>query len=156
MTPKDYIYALAILVTFSLGVWNLIQTYRATRKASYINTVTSQRVLWIEQMRQDVSKFVGLTHTWAMSELEGSESGADLLKEIDRLRYVIRLRLNPDDTPDLAIAALIEQIPKLTHESKRDELLTVLEKLTTETQNMLKKEREKVKEESKDGDNKEK
>ena len=156
MTPKDYIYALAILVTFSLGVWNLIQTYRATRKASYINTVTSQRVLWIEQMRQDVSKFVGLTHTWAMSELEGSESEADLLKEIDRLRYVIRLRLNPDDTPDLAIAALIEQIPKLTHESKRDELLTALEKLTTETQNMLKNEWEKVKEESKDGDIKEK
>ena len=155
MTPKDYIYGLAIIVTLGLGVWNLIQTHRATRKASFINTVTSQRVLWIEQMRQDVSKFVGLTHTWAMSELEGSDSETDVIKEIDRLRYVIRLRLNPDDTPDRKIASLIKQIPKLTHESKRDELLTALEKLTTETQNMLKDEWEKVKQESKDGDLKE-
>ena len=77
------------------------------------------------------------------------------MKEIDRLRHVIRLRLNPDDTPDRKIAALVKRIPELTHESKREELLTVLESLTVATQEMLKDEWEKVKAESKDGDLKE-
>src|ERR1700739_2834938 len=96
---KDYVYCFGIFVTLALGVWNLIQGYRATRKASFINTVTAQRVLWLEQMRQDVAKFVGLTHTWARSDLEGSASESEVLKEIDQLRHVIRLRLNPDDAP---------------------------------------------------------
>jgi hypothetical protein len=150
--PKDYIYALAILVTLGLGVWNLVQGHRATRKASFINTVTAQRVLWIEQMRQDVSQFVGLTHTWAMSSHERTQPEAEVLKEIDRLRHVIRLRLNPDDTPDRKIAALVKLIPTLTHESKHAELFTALEHLIVATQEMLKAEWEKVKAESKDGD----
>jgi hypothetical protein len=155
LEPKDYIYAIGIVVTLGLGIWNFIQAHRATRKASFINTVTAQRVLWIEQMRQDVSMFVGLTHTWAMSDLEDKPSGHEVLKDIDRLRHVIRLRLNPDDPPDKKIAALVKKVPELTHESKRSELLTTLEELTTATQDMLKTEWEKVKAESKDGDLKE-
>ena len=153
--PKDYIYGLGILVTLVLGVWNYIQVHRATRKSSFINTVTAQRVLWIEQMRQDVSKFIGLTHNWAMSSLEGKTSEPEVLKEIDQLRHVIRLRLNPDDTPDRKIAGLVKRVPELTHESKRKELLAVLEELTTATQEMLKAGWEKVKAEAKDGDLKE-
>lgn len=152
MEDKNFIYAVGILVTLGLGIWNFIQGYRATRKASFINTVTSQRLLWIEQMRQDVSKYVGLTHTWVMSNLEGTKAEPEMLQEIDRLRYVIRLRLNPDDTPDRKIAALIKKIPKLTDVSNQEELLLSLEQLTTETQDMLKNEWEKVKAESKDGD----
>ena len=155
MEPKDYIYAFGILVTLGLGIWNFVQGYYATRKASFINTVTAQRVLWIEQMRQDVSTFVGLTHTWAMSSLEGTPPEPEMLKEIDRLRHVIRLRLNPDDTPDRDIAKLVKRIPVLTHESQREELLESLEALTIATQEMLKVEWEKIKAESKDGDLKE-
>jgi hypothetical protein len=103
-------------------------------------------------MRQDVAKYVGLTHTWATSNLEGTTSESDVLKELDRLRHVIRLRLNPDDTPDRKIAALVKKIPDLTHESKRGELLSALDELTVATQEMLKDEWEKVKAESKDGD----
>ena len=62
------------------------------------------------------------------------------------------MRLNPDDTPDRKIAALLKEIPDLTHESKRPELLRALEKLTVESQQMIKDEWEKVKAESKDGD----
>lgn len=152
MEAKDYVYALGILATFALGIWNLIQGQRSARKASFINTVTSQRVLWLEQMRQDVAKFIGLTHTWAMSELEGTDAGQEMLQEIDRLRHVIRLRLNPKDSPDIEIASLIKKIPNLTHESQRDELREALEALTVATQKMLKDEWDKVKRESKDGD----
>jgi hypothetical protein len=63
MEAKDYVLLIGVGVTLLLGVWNLIQGYRTTRKTSFINTVTSLRILWIEQLRQDVAKFSGLTHT---------------------------------------------------------------------------------------------
>ncbi len=149
---KDYVLWAGVLVTFVLGVWNAIQGYYATRKASFINNVTSQRVKWIEQLRQDISAFSGLTHTWCSSELEGKPEEREVLQELDRLRHIIRLRLNPDGTPDRKITALIKLIPELTHVSKRAELLAALEELTTTTQELLKEEWEKVKAESKDGD----
>lgn len=152
MDAKDYIYAIGILVTLVLGIWNLIQVYRATRKASFINTVTNQRVKWIEQLRQDISTFSGLTHTWCSSELEGRPEELEVLKEIDKLRHVIRLRLNPDGTLDKKIESLVQRIPEVTHISMRKELLSTLEELTATTQKLLKEEWEKVKAESKDGD----
>ena len=103
-------------------------------------------------MRQDVASFVGLTHNWAMSSEEEQSNKTEYLKEIDRLRYVIRLRLNPVDTPDRKITALIKEIPELTHESQRDKLEKKLEELTVATQEMLKDEWEKVKKESLEGD----
>lgn len=156
MEAKDYVYGAGIVVTLVLGVWNFVQGHRATRKASFINTVTAQRVKWLEKMRQDVAKFVGLTHHWAMASFEGTSTDSAVLQEIDRLKYVIRLRLNPDDTPDRKIAALIKRIPELTDQSQIHELLRELDNLTTITQEMLKAEWEKVKAESKDGDLKEK
>lgn len=152
MEAKDYIYAAGIGVTFILGVWNFFQGYRATRKASFVNTVTSQRVKWIEQIRQDIAAFSGLTHTWCQSGLEGTAEEVTVLKELDRLRHLIRLRLNPDGTLDRQITALIKRIPELTHESQRPALLSALEELTTTSQALLKEEWEKVKAESKDGD----
>lgn len=152
MEAKDWVYALGIFATFVLGIWNLVQGRRSARKASFINTVTAQRILWLEKMRQDVATFVGLTHTWAMSGMVGKDAEPAMLKEIDRLRHVIRLRLNPDDSTDVEIASLIKEISDLTHEFQHEELLATLEKLTVATQKMLKAEWDKVKRESKDGD----
>jgi len=150
------IYGIGILLTVALGVWNLVTNYRATRRTSFINTVTSQRVKWIEQLRQDISAFSGLTHTWCFSELEGKPEEAEVTKEIDRLRHVIRLRLNPEGFHDRKIAELILKIPELTHISKREELKKALDDLTITTQFLLKEEWEKVKAEAKDGNLKEK
>jgi len=151
MDTKDVAYTISIFLTFLLGVWNLVQSYRATRKTTFINTVTSQRVKWIEQLRQDVSSFSGLTRTWCFSDLEGKPHEHDILKEIDRLRHVIRLRLNPDGAHDRKIERLIADIPNLTHISQRDQLRTALEDLTVTTQKLLKEEWEKVKSEAEHG-----
>ena len=151
MDAKDWIYGLGIVLTFAIGVWNLVSAYRTTRKTSFINTVTSQRVKWIEQLRQDVSALSGLTHAWCFSNLEGKPQEFEVLKEIDRLRHVIRLRLNPDGTHDRKIQALISKIPELTHESQQAQLKAALDELTTETQLLLKEEWEKVKREAEHG-----
>ncbi len=155
MEVKDIIYGLGILLTFALGGWNLLSNYRASRRTSFINTVTAQRIKWIEQLRQDISAFSGLTHTWCFSELEGKPEEAAILKEIDRLRHLIRLRLNPSGTHDQEIEELIQRIPQFTHVTKRGELKQTIEQITVATQKLLKEEWDKVKEESKYGDLKE-
>jgi hypothetical protein len=73
------------------------------------------------------------------------------LKEIDRLRHVIRLRLNPAGPLDQRIEYLIDEIPKLTNITFRDRLTQALDELTTTTQKLLKEEWEKVKDEAERG-----
>lgn len=69
MDAKDIAYIVSILLTFLVGVWNLVLNYRNTRRTNYINTVTAQRVKWLEQIRQDISSFCGITYTWHYSDL---------------------------------------------------------------------------------------
>lgn len=151
METKDIFYALGIVLTFILGVWNLVNTYYISRKTSFINTVTAQRVKWIEQLRLDISKFCGLTHTWCFSDLTGKPQEFEVLKNIDELRHVIRLRLNPEGTQDKKIEDFIAKIPELTGVSKREELKISLNELVESTQILLKEEWEKVKRESEEG-----
>lgn len=86
----------------------------------------------------------------------GKPEEFDLLKEIDRLRYYIRLQLNPDGDHDKKIEALIEQIPDLTDEKQIEKLKLKTNELIGVSQKLLKEEWEKFKEESKRGDLKEK
>jgi len=151
MDSKDVAYIIGILLTFLLGVWNLVQSYRATRKSSFINTVTSERVKWIEKLRRDISRFLSFF----------SETGEKLLEqkvpqEIDRLRHVIRLRLNPDGEQDRKIEKLIAEIPTLADILQQQRLSRALEELTVATQKLLKEEWDKVKIEAEYGNIKDK
>ncbi len=149
MNGSEIFYGLGIIGTFALGVWNLIANYKATRRTGFINTVTNQRVQWIEQLRQDISTFSGLTHTWCGAFAQNKR---EILKEIDRLRYVIPLRLNPEGEHDKKITELILKIPDLTDISRREDLKCALKDLIIHTQFLLKEEWEKVKSEAKNGD----
>jgi hypothetical protein len=133
-----------IALTFAIGVWNLVLSYRTTRKTGYINTVTNQRVKWIEQLRQDIATFAGLTYTWSFSQAEGKPQEFEMLRDVDRLRYVIRLRLTPDGTHDRKIKALVAKIPELTHTVNQAELKDALDELVVTSQSLLKEEWQKV------------
>ena len=157
METKDWFYAFGILATAVVSVWNIVNHYRVNKRTTFINTVTSERVKWLDKLRHNISSFCGLTHTWCMSEMEGKPEEYELLTELDKLRYLIRLQLNPkteDGKPnaDKKIEELISKIPSLTHESKKEELKTALDELIITSQVLLKDEWEKVKEEAKKGD----
>ena len=152
MDWKDAFYSLGIVLTFVIGVWNIVGNYRVSRRTVFINTVTAERVKWIEKLRANISAFCGLTHTWRFSEIEGKPSELDVVKELDRLRYLIRLQLNPKGTLDKQIEALIARIPNLTHSSQQTELTAALNQLVETTQQLLKEEWEKVKDETQRGD----
>lgn len=151
MEPKDYVLAAGVVVTLLLGVWNAVVNHRSNRRTTFINTVTSQRIKWIEQLRQDIGAFCGLAYHWSHSEMEGKQGEGDMLKELDRLRHVIRLRLNPLGEHDRTTEALIEEIPRYTDPRRRNELVDALERMTWTTQALLKEEWEKVKRESEHG-----
>ena len=154
---KDIFYIVGIILTFVIGVWNIFINYRQSRRTGFINTVTSERVKWIEKLRQNISTFCGLTYNWCYSQLESKPEETEILREIDKLRHLIRLQLNPDPNSKLErkIEELIERIPELTHIDHRNELRDSLNELVKTSQSLLKEEWDKVKAESKRGDLKE-
>ena len=151
MDSKEVVLAAGVLVTLVLGLWNLWANLRTNKRTTFINTVTSQRIKWIEQLRLDIGAFCGLTYHWSHTDIEGKPSEAEILKEVDRLRHVIRLRLNPKGEHDRAIEALIEEIPRYTDPSQQKELSAALERLVRVSQALLKEEWDKVKRESEEG-----
>jgi hypothetical protein len=160
--PKDTALLVGTGVTFLLGVFtlclgiwnanenrrNALANQRLGERTTFVNIVTSQRIKWIEQLRQDIGAFSGIVYHWSHSEMAGKAGEGDLLKEMDRLRHVIRLRLNPLGEHDKTIEKLIEEIPHYTDPQRQTELVDALERLTKATQALLKEEWDKVKRES--------
>lgn len=147
--PKDIVLAAGVVVTLLLGLWNSFANFRSGQRTMFVNTVTSQRIKWIEQLRQDISTFSGLVYHWAMTDLTDTKEEQQIVKEIDRLNHVIRLRLNPAGTYDKVIEGLLAEIPKHTEDQAK--IKELLEQLTVTSQALLKEEWEKVKAESKKG-----
>ena len=146
---KDFVVALGIAVTLLLGLWNLWVSHRTSRRTSFVNTVTSQRIKWVEQLRQDIGAFSGLAYHWSCTNIEGEEEKRKIIIELDRLRYVIRLRLNPKGALDAKIEKLVESISRVSED--QDEVTKILEELTVASQALLKEEWDKVKAESEYG-----
>lgn len=151
MEPKDYVLAGGVIVTLVLGIWNAFANHRINRRTTFVNTVTSQRIKWIEQLRQDIGAFCGIVYHWSHSEMEGKPEEGEMIREFDRLRHVIRLRLNPLGELDQTIESLIKEIPHYTDPRQQNKLADALERMTKATQTLLKEEWDKVKCESENG-----
>jgi hypothetical protein len=153
--PKDYVAFIGILATLLLGLYNAVQNYRNSKRTTFINTVTSERVKWIEKLRRSISTFCGLAHYWRFSTVKGSDDEREKLEEIDKLRHLIALQLNPHGAIDKEIQKLVGDIVSMSSgycQVSDDDYRRHLETLTEKTQQLLKAEWEKVKEESIRGD----
>ena len=149
---KDDFYALGIVLTTILGAWNLANNYRLSRRTAFINTVTAERVKWIERLRDNLSKFCSLILTWNALGSLGAQANAEHMKEIIRLQHVIRLQLNPVGDHDKEIERLIMETCGLIDTDKSSELNNSIREIVSVSQKLLKAEWDKVKEESKRGD----
>src|SRR5207249_1645052 len=103
--------------TFAVAAANLVYAIVSTGKTRYINAITTARINWIQSLREKVSRFSGLAYHWAITPL-GSDASQNLIEESDILRVLIRLHLNPHDTEDRRMMALLEEIPKFTDPSQ--------------------------------------
>lgn len=149
MTTTEIVMLIGIGLTFLIGILNLVITFKNVRKTTFINSVTSSRIKYIQELRESISKLCGLAHSYAnkIYKLE-SKDVWELHKEADNLRYLIRLYLNPeDDYWDNKIISLIDEI---LLKSDKDPTESINE-LITITQYLLKLEWEGAKRESEVG-----
>jgi hypothetical protein len=148
MSAKDILYCIGLAVTAALGVANLLYTHRATKRADFIRTVTNERVKWIENLRQNVAAYVARASYCLLMMKEDDSKVNSVVEELDRIAYLIRLQLNPNEEPDKELETLLRKMPGITKMETRQEFMQGCEKVVTLTQTLLKKEWEKVKKEA--------
>lgn len=154
MELKDKISLLAIAATFLVAAANFIYSIRNNRKTSFVNTVTTSRLRWIDSLRDKVAAFISVTASILNPEMKtGAPQEINALRrERDTLMHQIILHLNPNDVEDQAIHRSVEEVAELTHRGAyTPELHKLLVNLRTATQTYLKKEWTRVKRESKSG-----
>lgn len=137
-----------LIAAVSLG-WTI--TYN--RRTTFINTVTSERTKWIAKLRDNLSMFVGKSQTfmWMSKDKVTTEKLDDLRRELDILRYEIKLQLNPTDYPDKLIIQKINEIPNLVSHQDAKTVSAAIDELINLGQRLLKTEWEKVKAEALQG-----
>lgn len=147
---KDKIAIVGIIATFIIAAINLIYMVINNRQTTFVNTVTSSRLKWIESLRDKISTFIAVIAQILSPELASKDSDvAALLRERDTLMHQIILHLNPHDAEDQAIQQLIEKAVTLSRGGTYGtELQTSLLDLRNATQAYLKKEWTRVKQES--------
>ena len=149
MTTTEIITLISIGLTFLVGLFNLFITFKNVRKTAFINSVTTSRIKYIQDLRESISRFCALAHSYnqRVYKLEKAEVW-ELHKEADTLKFLIRLYLNPEDEYwDNKIIELINQI-LLKSDSDPAE---PIDELITITQYLLKLEWEGAKRESEIG-----
>lgn len=149
MAATEIVMLIGIGLTFFVGVFNLIITFRNVRKTAFINSVTASRIQYIQDLRESISRFCALAYSYnSRVYLITKEEVWNLHKEADTLKFLIRLYLNPEDEYwDNKIIALIDQIVIKTDKDP----VPHINELITITQYLLKLEWEGAKRESEVG-----
>ncbi len=147
---KDILLWAGLVVTLALGLVNLYFNLRVARRATFINTVTSERVKWIAKVRNDVSTLCSLCDQWMLHRTQ--DSTPELQRKIEQMRNEIRLQLNPNDIEDQDIERLLARLPSWTNSMTPEEYWKLQALLVDATQAMLKREWDKVKDEAVRGD----
>lgn len=146
----DFFVLAGVGLTFLLGLINLYFTLRTGKRTAFINTVTSERVKWIDNVRKNVSSLCSLCDQWVRHRTQ--DSTPELQRQIEQLKNEVRLQLNPSDKEDKEIARLLDRLPNFNQTIAIEDYGSLQMELVAATQAMLKREWDKVKEESIHGD----
>jgi hypothetical protein len=148
MPASDAIAITGIALTFLVSAANLTFSLRNSNKTIFVNTVSSSRLKWIDSLRDKVSEFMAVSAQLAQSA--SASSGVESLSlQRDTLLHEIVLHLNPRDTEDQKIRILADHVCELTADKGRSpELARALIELRDATGIYLKKEWNRVKQES--------
>ncbi|MCW3071114.1 MAG: hypothetical protein JWO44_1004 [Bacteroidetes bacterium] len=155
MELKDIITIAGITLTFIIGLTGLVISLLNSKKTIFINSVTASRTKWIETVRNSISEFCGLTLYLSITPLRDSERN-EIIQKINRLRFIINLQLNRNDSFDKRLIKNIDMIVDLTNstqlqEPEKETIKNKIIELVSLTQDLLKLEWEGVKEETKKG-----
>ena len=150
MESKDIIAIAGIGVTFIVSSANLAYSLWNNKRTSFVNTVTTSRLKWIDSLRDKVSEFIAVTTRLVTPSIPlGKKDDEALLLQRDTLLHQIVLHLNPRDAEDQSIRMLVDHVRDLTNQgTSAKEVSEQLSKLRSATADYLKKEWNRVKVES--------
>lgn len=149
MTTQEIVMLIGIALTFIVGITNLIVILTNSKKTTFINSITTSRIKYIQELRNTIAELCSLVTSYKsrISKLDYADH-FELLKQTNKLKYQIRLYLNPaDEYWDSKLLELTNQIvikDNIDPQNKIDELIVI-------TQFLLKLEWEGVKRESEKG-----
>lgn len=147
----DYnsLYFIGICFTVLIAGVNLYLTIRNNKRSIFTNSITSSRIKYIQDIRNSISEFCGLINTYNLKDYGLDQKDLyELHKQADKVKYLIRLYLNPEDKYwDTIIMNLIDEILLLTDKNPEEKI----NQLITVTQYLLKLEWERAKLESEKG-----
>jgi hypothetical protein len=149
----NYIYLTGIILSFLVGFIGIGIGLKNSRKTLFINSITSARIKYIQDLRNSVSEFCGLVFTYHFTDLsKNPDEELSIQKKYDSLKYLIGLHLNVEDRYfDPKILSLIKQIRDLKIGSKPIEIESKIDELILIMQYLLKFEWEGAKLESRKG-----
>ena len=147
---KDLLLQAGVAATCVLGLVNLYFNLRTSKRAAFVNTVTSERVKWIAKVRDNVSTLCSLCDQWMLHRTQ--DSTPELQRQIERVKNEIRLQLNPTDAEDQDIERLLARLPTWSNSMTPEDYWKLQATLIAATQAMLKREWDKVKDEAVRGD----
>jgi len=150
----NIITAVGIVLTFGAAAANLVYSIINNKKTRFINTVTTSRIHWINSLRDKISAFISVTIRLTNPEIpkDDKKTLADLIRERDTSMQQIILHLNPKDPTDQAIKKCVDEVVAESETGVNSQkLLSLLTHLRDATGEYLKKEWEKVKDESERG-----
>ncbi len=107
---QEILTLIGFIITIGLGIVNILISNRNNNKSRYVNAVTSERIKWIDELKELLSEFVSLTK---YHDNKAILEGRDYQNHFEKLYYLqskIKLHLNYLDKRDERINTLIEEI----------------------------------------------
>lgn len=150
-TLTEIITLVGVFLSFLVGSAGLWIGIKNSRKTIFINSVTASRIKYLQDLRNSIAEFCGLFHRYHLLAKNGTNLTTEkykVLESADKLKYLIKLYLNPQDTKwDSKIVKLIDEI----RESLADNPKEKIDELILISQYLLKLEWEGAKLESRKG-----
>lgn len=115
-TNQDAFTVIGIVITFLISIFSLFYNVKNNKAVHYVNSVTKNRVEWIDKLRKNVSKFISildtqdLTYTVAKTEDIIKYPFSENLYKLNQIGSEIKLMLNFSDDFDREIMDQIDII----------------------------------------------
>ncbi len=108
---KDSIYAIGIILTFATTLLSAYMTFKNNKAIHYVNSITKNRVEWINKLRDSIADFIAHTNIYnnVYYKKDYVKSGQHLA-ECQKICTKIKLLLNCCDKRDNEIVLLTERI----------------------------------------------
>lgn len=150
---ENIVALIGIGITLIISIITLIFSVLSSKKTIYVNTVTTLRSKWLDQMKSDLSEFIALISDSIINNRNIYEPKEMNLKyDLERIYRKIELNINPNDEYDRKLISMIKNITRnYDCGAKNQRIKENIEELVLYTQKITKLEWEGIKLESING-----